>query len=867
MAPSRRKSVMFTRQKSEQPTVMLDSPPAAGLYPSSIPHSLQAIVTTTRGVYSWTVDGVKEIFHSGSGGIVAAKKTGGAGGLLAVADSQVVVLHDIKKGMQQSYRLKGTEGHIRMLRYLRDSELLLFTTSLQYAVQSYSLSKAELLGPAHTHPSPPTVLAVSPSSHILLSSSAVPPTVYLQFLNSADPPLLLQPDSSSATVLAAAFHPERPTIFALAFGDGTLSVFNAMYLLRGKGRSRHSGEISSVKKLHAAAAEEGTCNEERKPLFRGFDQATGAVSVGEHAASIISVAFVPGTECTTISVGADGKCCLVEFTLKGPVVRSWDVGGASTSLSVIRSCPHDQSLQLDGAESTDAYHKILAAIGRRDGCVRLFDLNGKSIASRSFDTKGPVLDVEFLETPENTDGNDKKPEQTISNPQSRATTEHPTRPVPQSLKSAFAEAYALAASVDAKSECLSAKPSHSHNSSTDSSLSFPKPPYFTETKQKNTAQQSEPQSPSARPPPQIPPRPTPRKGGKLAMRHAETAVRSAAGPEQMEPLRSRRKTTDILCIQSPDLQALGGDATSFISREVAPSEEAQPTHAATIATSSPKTANPSTRPARKISSIPARLGSRNQSTTSQDLSASITTTEASADTIIDWAPASQKRISVYASKPSAALKKQRSAYALATPASRAQAPTGTQSIASDDTIIEWHPPSSGFNILEDPVGENEAGEGETGRRASAVKRKGSSVVSPLGNGSLNPSVRTKSGSKGAPKSMAVSRRASRLLFRPAPVGEEGKVAGKREGEAVGVSDEGAVSCGMGITVPDMQAMQALFREEMANLEKKLARQFERQREWFVGFMAEREEWARKLEEENGMLRERLSRERERNIGS
>jgi hypothetical protein len=100
---------MFSRQKADRPAVMLDSAPEAGYSPSSFPPSLQAIVTTARGVYSWTRDGVQEMFHSGSGGIVAAKKTCGTGGLLAVADSQVVLLHDVKKGMQQSYRLKGTE--------------------------------------------------------------------------------------------------------------------------------------------------------------------------------------------------------------------------------------------------------------------------------------------------------------------------------------------------------------------------------------------------------------------------------------------------------------------------------------------------------------------------------------------------------------------------------------------------------------------------------------------------------------------------------------------------------------------------------------------------------------------------------------
>ena len=73
------------------------------------PPPYRLIVTTTRGVYAWDVDGVTELFHSGSEGIVAARKLSGPGEMLAVADSQVVVLHDITKGMQRSYRLKGSE--------------------------------------------------------------------------------------------------------------------------------------------------------------------------------------------------------------------------------------------------------------------------------------------------------------------------------------------------------------------------------------------------------------------------------------------------------------------------------------------------------------------------------------------------------------------------------------------------------------------------------------------------------------------------------------------------------------------------------------------------------------------------------------
>lgn len=73
------------------------------------PTSHHLVITTSRHVYSCDDSGVTQIFRSGSGGIVAAKRAKDGSGMLAVADSQVVVLHDIKKGQQRSYRLKGAE--------------------------------------------------------------------------------------------------------------------------------------------------------------------------------------------------------------------------------------------------------------------------------------------------------------------------------------------------------------------------------------------------------------------------------------------------------------------------------------------------------------------------------------------------------------------------------------------------------------------------------------------------------------------------------------------------------------------------------------------------------------------------------------
>ena len=73
------------------------------------PPQSRLIITTTKGVYTWDASGFTEIFRSSSEGIVAAKKLTNDKGMLAVADSQVVLLHEIKGDTQKSYRLKGSE--------------------------------------------------------------------------------------------------------------------------------------------------------------------------------------------------------------------------------------------------------------------------------------------------------------------------------------------------------------------------------------------------------------------------------------------------------------------------------------------------------------------------------------------------------------------------------------------------------------------------------------------------------------------------------------------------------------------------------------------------------------------------------------
>ena len=78
-------------------------------HPFQFPQHYRLVITTTRGVYLWDINGINQIFRSGSEGIVAAKKLEHGTDMLAVADSQFVVLHEINGNTQKSYRLKGSQ--------------------------------------------------------------------------------------------------------------------------------------------------------------------------------------------------------------------------------------------------------------------------------------------------------------------------------------------------------------------------------------------------------------------------------------------------------------------------------------------------------------------------------------------------------------------------------------------------------------------------------------------------------------------------------------------------------------------------------------------------------------------------------------
>ncbi|OCK82511.1 hypothetical protein K432DRAFT_391167 [Lepidopterella palustris CBS 459.81] len=342
------------------------------------PNDYHLIIVTHSAILSWWKRGVVPIFQSGcEGGILAAKEARDGSGLLAIADSQVVILHDARRRMDRDYRLKGTDGSIRLVEYSSDSQTLFFTTSLQTAAQSYSLRHGHLQERAQPHPSPPTVLAASKSkaSNLLLSASHSPPTIFIQDYSTRtqNPPLQLQPSASASPVACASFHPTLTTTFLLGFVDGTLASYkitdNPTYIY-GRTRPQQAIELGQFLKLHKAAM--------------------GGIKAAE---------FIPGYKSRAVSAGRDGKVKLVDFQRGGVVLRTWMINGPATCLSVLP--PRKELLGIRTGKSDSRTVDTLIAIGKKDGKVLLFNSLGLLVDERQVGKA--VIGIDFLE------GNHKPP--------------------------------------------------------------------------------------------------------------------------------------------------------------------------------------------------------------------------------------------------------------------------------------------------------------------------------------------------------------------------------------------------------------------------------------------------------------------------
>ena len=199
----------------------------------------------------------------------------------------------------------------------------------------------------------------------------------------------------------------------LAFADGTAAAYDAVHLGCDKGNggrrsgaagSRKGGEISHIKKLHAIGTYT-TTSSKIDSNDHGYAYKSDTSYVGDRGLGITAMAFVPGLKAIGVTVGADGKCCVVDFATPvrkaARLLHSWHVRAPATSLSILllnRPASPAFFNDLNNGKVQDASVKgVVIAIGRQDGKVLLFDLGGNLHGEQTLDPDGArVIDVEWL---------------------------------------------------------------------------------------------------------------------------------------------------------------------------------------------------------------------------------------------------------------------------------------------------------------------------------------------------------------------------------------------------------------------------------------------------------------------------------------
>lgn len=365
-----------TRQsakQTQQPSILSGT----GRQQFNFPDNCHLVITTPRQIFAWDKTGIHSLFRSRRSSIVAAREAKDGSGVLAIASRNVVVLHDTKRGKDESWGLNADQEEVRHLEYAPDAKSLFLTTTSDGTIQQYDTESARMMDPTEKLATPPVAMAVSPTGHIVLSASNDPPVVHVKNVAHNNVSSTLHPNASSAPISCAVFHPERPNIFLLAFRDGTVAAYDATKMpKRGPDQSSaKDGEISRISNLHRVVV-------------------TGDASLGKStlAAPIAGAAFLPGYKTRAVTAGRDGKCKIIDFANKGVIVRSWHVKAPLTSISVFpvktdggRSARGSQRSQassahtIGGPKTTDS----LIALSRVDGKVHIYDTVGLLLAQKA----------------------------------------------------------------------------------------------------------------------------------------------------------------------------------------------------------------------------------------------------------------------------------------------------------------------------------------------------------------------------------------------------------------------------------------------------------------------------------------------------
>lgn len=276
------------------------------------------IVTTPSRVCKYNINGITTLFTSSRNGIAASAA---CSDLLAVADSQVVVLHDGRRAASRSWGLGGDSDQVRLL--ASTGTEIYMTTKLSADIVCYKPSQDTVESQMRGLPGTP--LAMACSRRFLVCTTDGPPAVYLRHVRDKRPPIRFQPLASRTAAHIVVFHPDDDCKFLLGFGDGTIAAYNA----RRVDEVGDDGEAAHMLETHR---------------------------------TMTASCFVPGYKALVVTAGGDGRCRM--SNLEGSAtLRVWRARSSLTSVAATKS---------------------IIAVGRTDGLAFLYSLTGLQLRQLDF---------------------------------------------------------------------------------------------------------------------------------------------------------------------------------------------------------------------------------------------------------------------------------------------------------------------------------------------------------------------------------------------------------------------------------------------------------------------------------------------------
>lgn len=201
----------------------------------------------------------------------------------------------------------------------------------------------------------------------------------------------------------------------MAFADGACATYDAARLFRDGGRGeRRSGpaasgataETSFIKNVHVMSNRHSVIPSGSRTEPDDFDVGVGGARIGSKYVGITAAGFVPGYKRRLLTVGSDGNCFVIDNDGLGKkeayVVNSWNIQGPATSLSITPFQPDLGAFGQNGVRrpsnaGSARKGKIIIAIGRQDGYVLLYDLQGTQLSKQNFHAEASrIVDVEWM---------------------------------------------------------------------------------------------------------------------------------------------------------------------------------------------------------------------------------------------------------------------------------------------------------------------------------------------------------------------------------------------------------------------------------------------------------------------------------------